>query len=80
MRKIIRRFLQNSKMITGVLVQMMAAFLFGFTAVELPNYLYFLIWCTGHSLLWCDRNERIKKSVLREIQAEVRISCILHDM
>lgn len=47
MRRIIRRFLQNSKMITGVLVQMMAAFLFGFTAVELPNYLYFLIWCTG---------------------------------
>ena len=46
MRRIIRRFLQNSKMITGVLVQMMAAFLFGFTAVELPNYLYFLIWCT----------------------------------
>ena len=34
MRRIIRRFLQNSKMITGVLVQMMAAFLFGFTAVE----------------------------------------------
>ena len=47
MRRIIRRFLQNSKMITGVLVQMMAAFLLGFTEVELPNYLYFLIWCTG---------------------------------
>ena len=29
MRRIIRRFLQNSKMITGVLVQKMAALLFG---------------------------------------------------
>ena len=77
MRRIIRRFLQNSKMITGVLVQMMAAFLFGFTAVELPNYLYFLIWCTG-LILCCSVTGT--KSVLREIQAEVWISCILHDM
>lgn len=47
MRRIRRRFLQNSKMVTGMLVQVAAAFLFGFTAVELPNYLYFLIWCIG---------------------------------
>lgn len=47
MRKFKFRKMNNLKVVVGIIIQLVAVVLFGFTVSSLPGVLYFLLWCVG---------------------------------